>query len=448
MSEAGPSSAGRRASTGEFTDDENSNIPLRDIREAEFERLEAGPLTKEAVEDEKKQSSRWPIWPFKKRRRSSAGYAKVDDDDDDAASPLAAKGLKSKPTKKVSGGVCGGKLVWGIFIFLIISNLCFLVAASFTNQMPNPLSRWGAPGTTSEGLSWYPTDFLRDVQPISCHSHNDYWRTVPLFSALQAGCISVEADVWLFPSVETLFIGHNTASLTDNRTFTSLYVDPLVKILEDNNPESEFNRDSMNGVFDADSGQSLTLLVDVKTDGTQTWAEVLRELQPLRDRGWLTFMENSTVHQRPITVVGTGNTPFDVLTSNSTYRDAFFDAPLESMYEDANGVASKPSSVTTTGGQGTSGTSATDSYTSLNSFYASASFEEVLGKMWFFDLSDEQKETIRGQIRGAKRRGLKARYWDQPTWPMHVRNEVWKFLWEEGAAVLNVDDIEGVKKVW
>lgn len=114
MSEAGPSSAGRRISTGEFTDDENSNIPLRDIREAEFERLEAGPVTKEAVEDEKKQSSRWPIWPFKKRRRSSAGYAKVDDDDDDAASPLAAKGLKSKPTKKASGGVCGGKLVWGI----------------------------------------------------------------------------------------------------------------------------------------------------------------------------------------------------------------------------------------------------------------------------------------------------------------------------------------------
>ncbi|OBT58539.1 hypothetical protein VE04_02158 [Pseudogymnoascus sp. 24MN13] len=437
MSEAGPSSTGRRISTGEFTDDENLDIPLRDIREAEFERLEAGPVTKEAVEEEKKQSRRWSLWPLNKRRRSSAGYAKVDDDDDDAATPLAAKGLKSKPTKKASGGVCGGKLVWGIFTFLIISNLCFLLAASFTGQMPNPLSRWGAPGTTSEGFSWYPTDFLRDVQPIPCHSHNDYWRTVPLFSALLAGCISVEADVWLFPSVETLFIGHNTASLTDNRTFTSLYVDPLVKILEDNNPKTEFNSGSMNGVFDADSSQSLTLLVDVKTDGTQTWAEVLRELQPLRERGWLTFMENSTVHQRPITVVGTGNTPFDVLTFNSTYRD-----------RDANGVASKTTAITTPGGQGTTGTSATDSYTSLNSFYASTSFEEVLGKMWFFNLSDEQKETIRGQIRGAKRRGLKARYWDQPTWPMHVRNEIWKFLWEEGVAVLNVDDIEGVKKVW
>lgn len=110
MSEAGPSSANRRISTGEFTDDENLDIPLRDIREAEFERLEAGPIT-ETVEDEKQQSSRWFLWPLNKRRRSSAGYTKVDNDD--AASPLATNGLKQKQ-KKASGWLCGGKLVWGI----------------------------------------------------------------------------------------------------------------------------------------------------------------------------------------------------------------------------------------------------------------------------------------------------------------------------------------------
>lgn len=111
MSEAGPSSANRRISTGEFTDDENLDIPLRDIREAEFERLEAGPITEEAVEDEKLQGSRWSLWPLNKRRRSSAVYTKVDDDD--AASPLATSGLKQRQ-KKASGWVCGGKLVWGI----------------------------------------------------------------------------------------------------------------------------------------------------------------------------------------------------------------------------------------------------------------------------------------------------------------------------------------------
>lgn len=141
MSEAGPSSAGRRVLTGEFTDDENLDIPLRDIREAEFERLEAGPVTKEVIEEERKQSSRWPIWPLNKRRRSSAGYTKVDDDD--AAIPLATNGLQSKETKKASGGVCGGKLVWGI-LYACPSNMLNQILTStkyFPHRLQSPLPR-------------------------------------------------------------------------------------------------------------------------------------------------------------------------------------------------------------------------------------------------------------------------------------------------------------------
>jgi len=58
-------------------------------------------------------------------------------------------------------------------------------------------------------------------------------------------------------------------------------------------------------------------------------------------------------------------------------------------------------------------------------------------------LSHAQREVIRGQIRGAKRRGLKARYWDTPSWPIGLRNRVWQILIEEGADVLNVDDLRG-----
>jgi hypothetical protein len=56
---------------------------------------------------------------------------------------------------------------------------------------------------------------------------------------------------------------------------------------------------------------------------------------------------------------------------------------------------------------------------------------------------------IRGQIRGAKRRGLKTRYWDLPSWPLGLRNHVWDVLVREGVDVLNVDDLRGVsKQVW
>lgn len=321
-------------------------------------------------------------------------------------------------------------------------------------------------------MAWYPTDFTRDIIPIPCHSHNDYWRRVPLFSALRAGCTGVEADVWLFDN--DLYVGHNTASLTRNRTFQSLYINPLVEILKNQNPETEFYNKTNHGVFDTDPGKSLTLLVDLKTSGAETWPWVLEQLQPLREKGWLSFVENDTLHTRPVTVVGTGNTPFDVLTTNSTYRDAFFDAPLDEMWEpqqvsediknrpkfddslpgerlDEEGSAEEnlPTKPLGDAGQGKSGTLPTDEYNELNSYYASVSFGKAVGRMWRGRLSPKQMKIIRGQVRGAHRRGLKARYWDLPSWPLGLRNHVWDVLIREGVDMLNVDDLRGAsKQVW
>jgi hypothetical protein len=367
--------------------------------------------------------------------------------------------------------------------FLLLLNL----SLTFATLMWSPdgdrvLQKWGQPGTGTEDLAWYPTDFLRDINPIPCHSHNDYWRRVPLFSALRVGCTGVEADVWLFD--EELYVGHNTASLTRNRTFQSLYINPLVDILERQNPSTDFYNRSSHGVFDADPGKSLTLLVDVKTSGAETWPAVLAQLEPLRQRNWLTFVENNTVHTRPITVVGTGNTPFDVLTSNSTYRDAFFDAPLDTMWEprkktaemadwpdsslddalpgeglfEDEGSASDdiPTAYVelhppppTNVGQGLSGVLPGDEFNAQNSYYASVSFGKAVGRMWRGRLSPRQMKIIRGQVRGAHRRGLKARYWDLPSWPLGLRNHVWEVLVKEGVDVLNVDDLRAASRhVW
>ena len=98
----------------------------------------------------------------------------------------------------------------------------------YTQYLPD----WGEPGHIGEGLADYLTDATRNILPIPCHSHNDYWRRVPLLEAIRFGCTSVEADVWLFEGHEELYVGHNTASLTPNRTFTNLYVDPLVELLD------------------------------------------------------------------------------------------------------------------------------------------------------------------------------------------------------------------------
>lgn len=350
-------------------------------------------------------------------------------------------------------------------ILLLVNLVLGLATLIWSSDVDKVLQNWGKPGTGTEGLAWYPTDFLRDVIPIACHSHNDYWRRVPLFDALRAGCIGVEADVWLFSS--DLYVGHNTASLTMNRTFTSLYIDPLVKILEYQNPTTQFYNGTTHGVFDTDPEKSLTLLVDVKTGGTDTWPWVLKQLQPLRERGWLTYVANDTVHPGPITVVGTGNAPFNILTNNQTKRDAFFDAPLDTMWEapkttlgrsdslsseklyEDDGNAEEKAASSTLGFNADAGQGISDGFSNQNSFYASASFGKAVGRMWRGRLSDRQMKTIRGQIRGAHRRGLKARYWDLPSWPLGLRNHVWDVLVREGVDMLNVDDLKGVSKhVW
>jgi hypothetical protein len=158
-------------------------------------------------------------------------------------------------------------------LLLTLNLLLVLGTFIWASDIDTYLQNWGKPGSGTEGLSWYPTDFTRDVLPIPCHSHNDYWRRVPLFSALRAGCISVESDVWLFDN--ELYVGHNTASLQRNRTFQSLYVNPIVQILEQQNPQTEFYNGSDHGVFDVDPGQTLMLLIDVKTS-TRTRLAIIR----------------------------------------------------------------------------------------------------------------------------------------------------------------------------
>jgi hypothetical protein len=350
-----------------------------------------------------------------------------------------------------------------------------LATAWWADDWQDIFSDWGRPGSSSEGLSWYPTDFTRDIVPIPCHSHNDYWRKVPLFSALRAGCTGVEADVWLYD--EELYVGHNTASLTRNRTFQSLYVNPLVELIEKQNPKTPFYNGSDHGVFDTDSGQTLTLLVDFKTSGPQTWPYVLKQLEPLRERGWLSFVKDGVRTQRQVTVVGTGNTPFDLLTANSTYRDVFFDAPLQDMWigrtkidgsdwpqwDDGNpgevlvesegsaedATTSSPALVRKDAGQGKSGTTPADVYNATNSHYASVSFGSAIGHVWRGRLSHRQMSLIRGHIRGAHSRGLKVRYWDLPSWPLGLRNHIWDVLIKEGVDMLNVDDLRAAsKQVW
>ncbi|KAI9373669.1 PLC-like phosphodiesterase [Aspergillus egyptiacus] len=338
-----------------------------------------------------------------------------------------------------------------------ITLACGFIISFFPDEIDRATDHWRQPPglTPSDNLHW-PTDISRDIIPVGCHSHNDYWRRVPLYSALEAGCIGVEADVWLFD--DELYVGHSISSLTPTRTLQSMYIDPLMRILRRQNPVTNFHPSPdqpRNGVFDTDPSQSVILLIDFKTDGDKTFDSVQAQLSPLRESGYLTYYNGTGIVNGPITVVGTGNTPFNRVTANTKYWDIFFDAPLDRLVDKAGHV--KPSnrleSRAENAGQGLSGVSSADidpdTFNQTNSYYASVNFKKAVGVPWMFRLTERQVQTIRSQIQAAHRQGLKVRYWGTPSWPRSLRNHVWHVLAREGADMLNVDDLKSAtRKDW
>ena len=266
-------------------------------------------------------------------------------------------------------------------------------------------------------LLYKDTPYVNKPEPIACHSHNDYWREEPLFSALKTGCIGIEADVWLVE--DDLWIAHEEQDLKRGVTFTSLYVDPLVKLLEERNTFSQAHGWTTLGIYESDPEQTVILVIDLKSESHDTWPVVHAQLAPLRERGWLTHVKDGKVHYRPITVVGSGTTDFHTLMANSTHRDVFFDAPLNKL-EDSP-------------------------YDAMNSYYASVSFTEHLGLSLTGYLSSTQLEKLRRAVSEAHSRGLKARYWGSPAWALNVRGRMWRALADEGVDVVNVDDLQSFR---
>lgn len=292
-----------------------------------------------------------------------------------------------------------------------------LIPPVHANGLQRIRESWKTPSDSITALSPWPKDFSQGVTPVQCHSHNDYWRKVPLFDALSAGCVGVEADVWLDKTSNDLLVGHRASSLSADRTLQSLYIWPLTTILTRINDGANFFV-PRSGVFETRPNASLTLLIDVKTDGHTSWPVVMDQLEPLRAGGWLSYWNRTGggLAWRPIIVVGTGNTPFELVNADAEYRDVFFDAPLDQLADNA-------------------------SFTANNSYYASASLRKDAGIIWPWGPSRRQKKTMKMMIDTAAARGLLPRFWSIPGWPKYLRMKLWQFLVESGIGTLNVDEL-------
>lgn len=136
--------------------------------------------------------------------------------------------------------------------------------------------------------------------------------------------------------------------------------------------------------------------------------------------GWLsTVGTNSRFKSGAVTVIGTGNTPLSQVQPNSTLpRHYFYDAPIPTL------------------------NSAFSNITSLVSPIASTDFEANFGPVLGTGLNDTQLALLRAQVATTHAKGIKLRYWDQPSWPISTRDGIWRQLTSEGVDLINADDLE------
>jgi hypothetical protein len=120
-------------------------------------------------------------------------------------------------------------------------------------------------------------------------AHNDQLQRRPLYDALELGFTALEADVFLVDG--QLLLGHGRKDLVAGRTLSSVYLDPLAELVEHNG-----------GLFD---GQSLTLLVDVKSEAGPTYA-ALHDVLAGYD-GLLTQYRQGGTLDGPVRVVVSGH---------------------------------------------------------------------------------------------------------------------------------------------
>lgn len=283
------------------------------------------------------------------------------------------------------------------------------------------------------------------ILPIPCHSHNDYVHHAPLHSALYHGCISVEADVWLFDG--ELFIGHSRNSLDQAATLSRQYIEPLLRLLDQTNEDRSSDR-APNGVFSANPMQSLTLLIDFKTAGDETIGAVSAALEPLRERGYLTHWNGYRRIEGPVTVVVSGAATLEdimrpMARNESAQRDIFLDAPLDRL------VASTDPQEPLASADGLETPSIHEQlaykYNPSNSYFASTKMSSVVGLLGQFSFGETEVHKIRNLIQQARDRGLLSRFWGAPNWPPSLRERTWTVLLKEKVGILNVDSFRAIR---
>ncbi|CAH6723927.1 hypothetical protein CLIB1444_23S00584 [[Candida] jaroonii] len=198
-----------------------------------------------------------------------------------------------------------------------------------------------------------PESLNRDINPRPIHSHNDYWRKSThgggaFIEAVKHGAMSIESDVWVFDKTYTVsrvgtdtpttlqknevYVGHNHIYLKEDETLDSLYLQPMMELLDYANPSIEPKiNDEKYGIYFNSPETPTYFWMDFKTDAQYTYEIIKPHFQEFIDKGYLAYYdhEEDKFVSGPIIVTITGNIP-DIKDKKQYF---FIDGPLH-KFED------------------------------------------------------------------------------------------------------------------
>jgi hypothetical protein len=246
----------------------------------------------------------------------------------------------------------------------------------------------------------YNTCAFSQSPPLpNAFAHNDYWHQRPLYDALENGYTNIEADVFLRRG--DLVVAHINPYFKAHRKLEELYLKPLLHRVARNN-----------GMIYLNYPVPITLLIDIKSDANETYKALKQLLE--KYRSILTSYNNGVVTPRAVTIVLSGNKPYDMVKSESS-RFVFIDKDLrEETTTDLNANV----------------------YT-----MASCKYSKLIKWNGYGSFPKSQKENLIHYVKLAHSRGEKVRLWASPD-----NATVWNELLKCGVDLINTNQLVALKK--
>ena len=234
------------------------------------------------------------------------------------------------------------------------------------------------------------------------HAHNDYEHERPLLDALEHGFTSVEADVWLVDG--ELRVAHDAVDAPDGPTLEEAYLDPLTEVASPNGKQ----------VYPGHEGD-FQLLVDIKSDGAQTWRALEDELS--EHRKVFTRVHDGKVKDRAVEAVVSGNRPRGEMAAART-RYSFYDGRSGDL------------------GSGTSPT-----FMPL----VSENWTTMFAWQGVGEMPQLERERLREYVASAHADGYRVRFWATNDIEGQARENLWRELRDAGVDHINTDDLGGLE---